>query len=102
MLSVCDKLHKIYSTTAEPIIWGRSVGVEVLNELETIKGAMMMSSGTGSRRRYQGQVGWGLAARGVESFAKTVDNARMLGDGLTRAASAAMKQLIQQGPGSSW
>lgn len=44
-MSVCDKLHKLYSTTAQPVVWARSVGLEVLNELDSIKAAMMMSAG---------------------------------------------------------
>ena len=34
MMSAVDKLHKLYSSTAAPIVWARSTGVEVLNELE--------------------------------------------------------------------
>ena len=46
IMSACDKLHKLYSATAEPIVWARSVGVEVLNELDTVKAAMMLAAGS--------------------------------------------------------
>ncbi|KAF8647752.1 hypothetical protein AX16_006587 [Volvariella volvacea WC 439] len=71
MMSAIDKLHKIYTTTAEPIVWARSVGVEVLNELDTIKAAVMLSAGaqpsTGQQQSSRPDAGlWQLAAKGVE------------------------------------
>ena len=44
MLSAVDKLHKLYTATAEPVVWARSVGLEVINELDTVKTALMMSA----------------------------------------------------------
>ncbi|KAJ7583215.1 ubiquinone biosynthesis hydrox [Mycena floridula] len=48
LMSVMDKLHKLYSTTSEPIVWARSMGLEVLNELDTLKAAIMLSAGAAS------------------------------------------------------
>ena len=45
LMSAIDKLHKVYTTELEPIVWARSVGVEVLNELDSVKAAIMMSAG---------------------------------------------------------
>ncbi|KAI0083468.1 hypothetical protein BDY19DRAFT_900279 [Irpex rosettiformis] len=96
MLSACDKLHKLYASTAEPVVWARSVGVEVLNELDALKGALMMSAGTTKTRGPPGQVGWELAARGVEGFAKNVDNVRVLGSSIAGVVGAGLRQLWQQ------
>lgn len=95
MLSACDKLHKLYSTTAGPVVWARSVGLEVLNELDTIKAALMMSAGS-ERAKPPGQVGWELAAKGVETFARNVDSARGLGSSVKTLVDAGIKQLLQQ------
>ncbi|KAI0825447.1 ubiquinone biosynthesis hydrox [Irpex lacteus] len=97
MLSACDKLHKLYSSTAEPVVWARSVGLEVLNELDTIKGALMMSAGTTHRTRDQpGRIGWEFAAKGVQEVAKSLDNARVLGNSAAGLVGAAVRQFWQQ------
>ena len=46
LLTVVDKLHKLYGTTLPPIVWARSVGLEVVNELTTLKSIFMRSSGS--------------------------------------------------------
>ena len=97
MLSACDKLHKLYSTTAEPIVWARSTGLEILNELDTLKGALMMTAGTNSGRTAAGHVGWQLAAQGVEGLAKGVDSMRALANGVAGMVGATARQLWQQG-----
>lgn len=74
-MSSVDKLHKLYASTLEPIVWARSVGLEVVNELDAVKAALMMEAGgrsTGS--------GWDLVARGVEGLATGLSAARMLRD----------------------
>lgn len=97
MLSACDKLHKLYSSTAEPVVWARSVGLEVLNELDTIKGALMMSAGTTHRTRDQpGRIGWEFAAKGVQEVAKSLDNARVLGNSAAGLVGVAVRQFWQQ------
>ena len=84
MLSATDKLHKLYSSTLPPVVWARSVGVEVLNELDTVKAAVMMNAGahvsqTGSERPDASM--WNMAASsfefasGVNSAAKTIGGA---------------------------
>lgn len=95
MLSACDKLHKLYSATAGPIVWARTVGLEVLNELDTIKAALMMTAGS-ERARQPGQVGWELAAKGVETFAKNVNGARELAGSVKDLVGAGVRQLLQR------
>ena len=94
-MSACDKLHKLYSSTSEPVVWARSVGVEVLNELDSVKAALMLSAGSrSSRARPSGrQVGVHFAADAVENIARSLSGvdtltrgvAGMVGEGLQRA-----------------
>ncbi|KAF8547484.1 ubiquinone biosynthesis hydrox [Imleria badia] len=75
VMASVDKLHRLYASTLEPIVWARSVGLEVLNELDTVKAALMMEAGgrsTGSGWE------WNLLARGVEGLATGLSAARML------------------------
>ena len=96
MLSVCDKLHKIYSFTSEPVVWARSVGVEVLNELDTLKAALVLAAGSERRKKAPGQVGWEVAATGIEMFAKSVDNLRTVGGALGTVLGTGLKNVFQQ------
>lgn len=41
MLGIVDKIHKIYSTDFAPIVWARSLGVNVLNSLPFVKDLMV-------------------------------------------------------------
>lgn len=41
MLGIVDKIHKIYSTDFTPIVWARSIGVNVLNSLPFVKDYMV-------------------------------------------------------------
>lgn len=80
MLSAVDKLHKLYSTTAEPVVWARSVGVEVLNELDTLKTALMVTAGSQQLNRSVGGVDLGLAAHGLETVATGLNSVKVAGE----------------------
>jgi ubiquinone biosynthesis monooxygenase Coq6 len=68
-MSSVDKLHKIYGTDNEAVVWARSVGVEALNELDSIKAAMMMFVGAdGSKSSSVGSMGWNFAGNAVETL----------------------------------
>ncbi|THH10942.1 hypothetical protein EW146_g8216 [Bondarzewia mesenterica] len=97
IMSVCDKLHKLYSATAEPIVWARSVGLEVLNELDTLKAAIMMSAGAsdGNKGARDGSPAWGLAANAVEMVSGTARFAEVAGAGLRSTAVGALQQLAR-------
>ncbi|CAE7171597.1 unnamed protein product, partial [Rhizoctonia solani] len=45
LLLATDSLHKLYGTDAPPIVWARSTGLEIINELSAIKGALMGVAG---------------------------------------------------------
>lgn len=41
MLGVVDKLQKLYSVSSGPVVWGRSLGLDLVNKLGPLKGALM-------------------------------------------------------------
>lgn len=41
MLGVVDKLQKLYSASSGPVVWGRSLGLDIVNKLGPLKGALM-------------------------------------------------------------
>lgn len=75
-MSAIDKLHKLYSSDMEPIVWARSVGIEVLNELDSVKAAIMTIAGaqTTPARNF----GWDFAGNAVQTLASTVKTAEVL------------------------
>ncbi|EPQ56623.1 ubiquinone biosynthesis hydrox [Gloeophyllum trabeum ATCC 11539] len=96
ILSAVDKLHKLYSSTLEPVVWARSVGLEVVNELDSVKAAIMMSAGAeprvtiGSAARI-----WGAAAKGVESLAGAMGLAVTIGQGAAGAVHNGLQELMR-------
>jgi ubiquinone biosynthesis monooxygenase Coq6 len=93
MLSVTDKLHKLYSLSGDstlhsPLIWARSTGLEVVNELGPLKAALMGVAGSSASKGISDpSLGWSMAAKSVE----TVDSALELGKLLaSRLGSAAL------------
>lgn len=89
-MATVDKLHKIYSTEAEPIVWARSVGVEVLNELDALKAAIMMSAGARSGVDNTHASAWNTAAQGIETLAAAVQNGKAVGGILGGMAISAL------------
>lgn len=83
MISATDKLQKLYGTRLGPIVWARSVGLEVVNEWTGLKGGLMRAAG-GSvepRRRHGGGDGglvWTAAASGVSAISAIADTGRTL------------------------
>ncbi|KAI0060743.1 ubiquinone biosynthesis hydrox [Artomyces pyxidatus] len=93
MMSAVDKLHKLYAATAPPVVWARSVGVEVLNELDALKAGIVMSAGaSGSANR---GTGWDLAARGAEALMGSAKLASAVRSGLRATAAGALQQLAR-------
>ncbi|KAG5653399.1 hypothetical protein H0H81_000686 [Sphagnurus paluster] len=82
LMSAIDKLHKLYTSTLEPVVWARSVGVEVLNEFDSIKAALMMTAGARDHKLNNAAAGWNMAAKGVEGLAAGVNAAKLLSGGI--------------------
>lgn len=97
MLSATDKLHKLYSSTSPPIVWARSVGVEVINELDTLKTAIMMNAGartpTQSNRRPDASL-WNMAAEGVEFASGVGSTLKVIGNAVGSLASAKLNEVV--------
>ena len=87
-----DKLHKLYSTTLPPVVWARSVGLEVINELDTIKTALMITAGGGSHAGSSAR-GWEFTAKSLENFNSAADAASVVGSGLVNAVGVGLQQL---------
>lgn len=92
LLSAVDKLHKLYSSTSTPVVWARSVGLEVLNELDTVKAAMMITAGSGTRVTSNPGWGWNLAASGVQSMNSAVTGAKMVGQGIAGMVGVGLQE----------
>ena len=96
-MAACDKLHKLYSSTAEPIVWARSVGLEVLNELDSVKAALMLNAGSRAspRRLSRSQVGATFAADGLESVARSMSGVRTLTEGVANMVGAGVQRVLR-------
>lgn len=58
VLSTTDHLSTLYSSQLSPVIWARSTGLEILNELPFVKEMIMGGAGAGAGGRGGGSV-WG-------------------------------------------
>jgi ubiquinone biosynthesis monooxygenase Coq6 len=47
VMGVCDKLQKIYSVGSGPVVWGRSLGLGLVDKLGWAKGTIMSAAGAG-------------------------------------------------------
>ena len=79
------------------MVWARTVGVEVLNELDTLKAAMMMTAGA---KPSSLPSGWTLAGNAVESVSSAVRTAESVAYLFGAVAGSALKKLVGSGPGN--
>lgn len=47
MMGTVDKLNKLYSAASGPVVWGRSLGLELVDKLGPLKGMFMGAAGGG-------------------------------------------------------
>jgi ubiquinone biosynthesis monooxygenase Coq6 len=90
-MSVMDKLHKLYSTSFEPVVWARSVGLEVINEFDSVKAALMMEA---SGKNGEASI-WDLAARGAENFAAATDAAGVVRTGISGMLGSGLQSVLK-------
>ncbi|KAH9059062.1 hypothetical protein EDB87DRAFT_1685008 [Lactarius vividus] len=102
VMSVVDKLHKLYASTAPPVVWARSTGLEVLNELDTLKAGIVGAAGGQSSARAGAGSFWDMAASGVETLVGGARVAEAVGSGLQSVAGGILQQLarVATGPGN--
>jgi ubiquinone biosynthesis monooxygenase Coq6 len=106
-MSAVDKLHKLYSSTVAPIVWARSTGVEVLNELDTLKAGIIGAAGgqTGSDARGSRGGGpsvlWETVAGGAEALVGGTRVAGVVRTSLRSVVGGVLQQLkrVVSGPG---
>ncbi|RDB23405.1 Ubiquinone biosynthesis monooxygenase COQ6, mitochondrial [Hypsizygus marmoreus] len=95
LMGAMDKLHKLYTTTFEPVVWARSVGVEVLNESDSLKAALMMTAGSQDHKVDRSAFGWNLAAKGFEGLAAGASAAKFLSGGVTGMIATGLQGLFK-------
>lgn len=80
ILSTCDHLSTLYSTTLAPVVWARSTGLETLNEIDSLKNLIMGGAGSGvGVKTGRGEGAWGVVADGVEKVRNGVELAKAVG-----------------------
>ena len=94
IMGAIDKLHKVYTTTFEPVVWARSVGIEVLNELDTVKAALMMAAGAQNHRIGRKAAVSDVVASGVEALAAGIEAAKSFRGGAGRLIGSGLQGLL--------
>ena len=98
MMSAMDKLHKLYTSTVAPIVWARSTGVEVLNELDRLKAGIIDAAGGDSESCAHGGGSsflWGTVAGGVEALVGGTRMAGAVGSSLRSVAGGVLQQVMR-------
>lgn len=93
VMSAVDKLHKLYASTAPPVVWARSTGLEVLNELDALKAGIVGAAGGQSSARAGAGSFWDAVAGGVEMLVGGARVAEAVGSGFRSVAGGVMQQL---------
>lgn len=94
-MSSMDKLQKLYSTELSPIVWARSVGLEVVNELDSLKAALMISAGAQPKEERTTN-GWDAAASIVRTASNAVEVTKSVVPGVAGAVLNGVVGLLQQ------
>ncbi|KAF8892044.1 hypothetical protein BD779DRAFT_1670397 [Infundibulicybe gibba] len=95
IMSAIDKLHKLYSTKSGPIVWSRSVGLEVLNELDTLKSAIMMTAG--ATGRMESSKRWPLVVmQGIEGLVGGFQAIKAVEQGLGQVVAGSLREIVKQ------
>ena len=98
-MSAIDKLHKLYASTAPPVVWARSTGLEVLNELDALKAGIVGAAGGQLSTRDGAGSFWGAVAGGVETLVGGARVAEAVGSGLRSVAGGVVQQLARAAAG---
>ncbi|PFH51928.1 hypothetical protein AMATHDRAFT_141486 [Amanita thiersii Skay4041] len=93
LLSTVDKLHKIYSTDFDPVVWARTVGVEVLNELDILKGTMMAAAG--AQVPIYPQSNWNGIAKGFETIMTTSHTVKYIAEKVSNILASRLQGLVK-------
>ena len=95
LMSGMDKLQKLYSTELSPVVWARSVGLEVINELDSLKAALMLSAGAQPTEERKAK-GWDATANFVRNASTAVEFTKTAVPGVASAVLNGVVGLLQQ------
>lgn len=104
IMSAVDKLHKLYSHEMEPIVWARSVGIEVLNELDSVKAAIMTIAGaqtSAGKEASARNFSWDFAGNAVQSFAAAGKAVETLQGAVWNMVTSSIQNISARKDGSS-
>ncbi|KAM0751582.1 ubiquinone biosynthesis hydrox [Meredithblackwellia eburnea MCA 4105] len=76
ILSGCDHLSSLYGTTSSPIVWARSNGLEIINELDSVKNFIMGGVGGSATSRSTSFNPWGSIGTAIEGVGNVVQIAK--------------------------
>src|SRR5713226_9063014 len=93
MMSAVDKLHKLYASTEPPVVWVRSTGVEVLNELDTLKVGIIRAAGGQSSAGSAPGSSWEIVPSAAEGLVGGTWVVGAVGAGLKSVAGSILQQL---------
>ena len=98
MMSAVDKLHKLYASKFPPVVWARSTGVEVLNELDMLKAGIINAAGGRSSASIVPGSLWGMVAGGVETLVSGTRVIGTIGTGFKSVAGGMLEQFTKVAP----
>jgi len=94
LMSVMDKLHKLYTTSFGPLIQARSVGLEVLNEFGSVKAAMMAVAGGKAKEQEAGTFGVHALASGARLMSTVAGIASSVRGGLLTGVLTQARNIV--------
>ncbi|GAA5915300.1 hypothetical protein JCM8208_004533, partial [Rhodotorula glutinis] len=106
VLSACDHLASLYARTDTVSVWARSTGLEVLNELEAVKGLVMGQAGgseagrgeaAGGRAGSVGAGAWGAVASVLEGVGKARDMVGAVGGAVVGQVGRRAAEFVVKG-----
>ncbi|TFK29762.1 COQ6 monooxygenase [Coprinopsis marcescibilis] len=95
MMAAVDKLHKLYTIDLEPVVWARSAGLEVVNELDSLKAALMMSAGAEAPVE-PSVAAWSAASNLIQGASAVVELSRAVKSGATNVLFNGLSNLLSQ------
>ena len=94
MMSAVDKLDKLYASTARLVMWARSTGLEVPNEVDAHKAGIIGAVGGQSSARGGPKFVWSTVAGGVETLVGGAQVVEATGSGLRTVTGCVLEQIV--------
>lgn len=98
VMSAVDKLHKLYGTDNEAVVWARSVGIEIMNELDSMKAALMMFVGAQSTKTSNiGSAPLNVVGNAVKTLATTAKSVGAVKAAIAGSLSSVIDNFAKSG-----